>query len=115
MEEHFPISHSSKHGIYEQRMVLLVISPLNYSDEKTSLLNGNVALCIQITIVFRIAFVAPFFSPLRLNFNKRHYLHTRCRSHTKAMVSGGVRGSDLRAWALPLLGPALRASCQALA
>lgn len=87
-------------------MVLLVISPLNYSDEKTSLLNGNVALCIQITIVFRIAFVA-LFSPLRLKFNKRHYLHTRCQSHTKAMVSGGVGGSDLCARALPLLGPAL--------
>lgn len=44
-------------------MVLIVISELTYSDEKTSLQNGNMALYIKIMTVFRIAFPAPFIPP----------------------------------------------------
>lgn len=52
---------------------MVVISQLDYSDEKTSLLNENIALYSRIMIVFRIAFPAPLF-PFRLNFNKRYYV-----------------------------------------
>ena len=92
MAEHFPISHSSKHGIYEQRMVLLVISPLNYSDEKTSLLNGNVALCIQITIVFRIAFVAPFFLPPLDLILIKDVIYTQGADHIRRPCCRGCGG-----------------------
>lgn len=80
-------------------MVLLVISPLNYSDEKTSLLNGNMALYIHIMIVCRIAFLTPFFPlrlnfffPLRLNFNQRHYLHKGAYYQRRLWWQGPSRG-----------------------
>ena len=84
---------------------LVVTSQQDYSDEKTSFRNGNMALCVQIMIVFRFAFLAPFSNP-RLHFNKRHDLHKRCLLQTKTAVSGGFSGSRSLCLGCPI-GPGL--------
>lgn len=86
-------------------MALVVTSQQNYSDEKTAFRNGNMALCVQIMIVFRFAFLAPFSNP-RLHFNKRHDLHKRCLLQTTTAVSGGFSGSRSLCLGCPI-GPGL--------